>query len=243
MKLTVLLLCAATAFAQLPPRQNVTVALTNAPTAATVQEMTGLVKNVAQVYDASYDEAHHSYSLTGFEHQLGLAAWLLHATEKPADSNEYAMQPDLPADNRNLVTRVHYLRNSDRANYLEILTIARSVGEIWLTSGGSEPAMIAFRGTASEAELGDWLATNLDVPAGTGYNTFTLPARADGTEDVVRIFFLKPGMSLHDILDLRDKIRLRINTKTIFNKTSPPAIVIRGTSSVLSQAQELISRN
>lgn len=242
MKFTVLLLCAATLFAQLPPKQRVTVALANTPTADGVKEMTTLTRSIAQVMDVSYDEAHNSFSLAGFEHQLGLAVWLLHAAEKPTQNNEYVMQPDLPADNRDAVTRVHYLKNSDRLNYQEILTIARTVGEIPLTSGGSQPPLIAFRGTEWQAELGDWPATNLDVPTGTGYNSFSLPG-SDGTEEIVRIFFLNPGMNLHAILDLREKIRAATNAKRIFNKTSPPAIVIRGTSPVLSQAQEIIGQN
>ncbi len=243
MKLTVFWLCATTVFAQLPPKESVTVALAKTPTADTVKEMTTLLRTVAHVMDLSYDEAHNSFSLIGSENQLGLAAWLLHAAQNPPSSNEYVMQPDLPIDNRELVTRVHYLQRADRLSYQEILTISRTVGEIRLVFGVSQPPMIAFRGSASQAELGDWLATNLDVPAGTGYNTFTLPPHADGTEDIVRIFFLNPGMNLHAILDLREKIRAATNAKRIFNKTSPPAIVIRGTSSVLSQAQQMIGQN
>jgi hypothetical protein len=239
-KLTVFLLCAGSVSAQLPPKQNVTVALTNIPSAETVREMTTLVKTVGQVPDASYDEAQNSFSLRGFEHQLGLAEWLLHAAEKPAVSNEFVMQPDLPIDNRELVTRVHYLRNSDRGNYQEILTVARVVGEIQLTFGVSQPPVIAFRGTAAQAELGDWLATNLDVPAGTGEKSFNLPMLDNGSEDIVRILYLDPGMSPVAVQKLREKIRLTTNTRQIFDKRSPPAIVIRGNPALFAQVEQIM---
>ncbi len=240
MKLTVFLLCAASVFAQLPPKQNVTVALTNVPSAETVKDMTTLVKTVGQVLNVSFDEAQNSFSLRGFEHQLALAAWLLHAAEKPGGSNEYVMQPDMPADNRYPVTRVHYLRNSDRGSYQEILTVARVVGEIQLTFGVSQPPMIAFRGTAAQAELGEWLATNFDVPAGTGEKSFSLPRLDNDSEDIVRIFYLDPGMSPADVQKLREKIRLTTNTRTIFNKSVPPAIVVRGNPALLAQVQQLM---
>lgn len=234
-KLTLFLLSAAAVFGQLPPKQSVTVALANTPTTDTAKEMTTLVRTVGQVTNVSYDETRNSFSLTGFEHQLGLAAWLLHAAEKSVDSNGYVMEADLPIDSRTPVTRVHYLRNSERANYQEILTLARVVGEIQFASGGVAPPMIAFRGTSAQAQLGDWLATNLDVPAGTGYSSFPL-----GTEDIVRIFFLNAGTQLPAVLDLREKVRRAMNTNRIFNKTSPPAIVVRGTASELSEAQKMI---
>lgn len=58
MKLTILLLlCCGAVFAQLPPKQSVTVTLANVPAADTVKEMTALVKTVGKVMDVSYDEA------------------------------------------------------------------------------------------------------------------------------------------------------------------------------------------
>ena len=240
MKLTILLLCAATAFAQLPPKQSVTISLTATPTADEAKQIADLLRTVGQLPDASYDESRHSFSLTGFEHQLGLATWLVHAAEKPAEPNEYVMQPDLPIDDRYSVTRVHYLRNAEQSNLQEILTIARTVGGIQLAFVMSQPPMLALRGTASQAELGDWLAANLDVPAGSGYSSFSLPPQVDGTEDIVRIFFLNAGASPVKIQELATTIRTTVRPKAVFPKFSSAAIVVRGTSSVLSQVQQMI---
>jgi len=233
-------LLSATVFAQLPPKHDLTVTLVNTPTVNTVKQMTTLVKVVGQVMDVSFDETHNAFSLRGFEHQLGLAEWLLHAAEKPPDSNEYVMQPDLRIDDRALVTRVHYLNDSGRLNIQEILTISRVMG-IRLTEHLDQPAMIAFRGTASEASLGDWLATNLDAPAGAGYKSFTVPSQGQGADELVRIFFLDAATSPAKNHDMMNAIRQATGTNAVFNKTSPPAVVIRGTSAMISQAEQIVS--
>lgn len=243
MKLMAVLLCAAAAFAELPPKQTVTVALTTTPTADAAKEITGLVKFVAQLPDASYNEALNSLSLTGRQHQLELATWLVHATEKSAANDTYAVQPDMPYPDHQPVARVHYLRSSDPLNTQEIITIARVVGEIQFIHGLSQPPMIAFRGTAAQAELGEWLATNLDVPAGKGQKVFQLPALPNGDEEMVQIIFLDPAIRPAAQRALREKIRLTTNTRTIFDKVSPPAIVIRGNAALLAQVQQLMNQN
>lgn len=179
--------------------------------------------------------------LKGYENHLGLATWLLHAAEAHAENNQYVMQLVFPIDaGDGPVTRVHYLRNSDRLSYQEILTIARVVGEIQLTFGVSQPPLIAFRGTAAQAELGDWLATNLDVSAGTGEKSFDLPRLDNGAEDIVRILYLDPRMRPTAVRELTKKIRLTTNTRTIFDKSSPPAIVIRGNPALFAQVGQIM---
>lgn len=259
----VFILCAAAAFGQRPPKRDSTVTLTNIPTAQTIKDMTGMVKSIADVMDVSFDEAHSAFALRAPENQLDLAAWLLHAADKPAgwqpaaqDSGsaadrEYQLQPGGDRiEDREPITRIYYLQNSSPRDALEIQTVIRVVGEIRRLTGCDPLHMIVLRGTAAEVDLGDWMIQKLDLPASANAsvlqsgnpeaNTFKLPARPDGVEDSVRVFYLDPKTSAADIHNLTGKIRQTTNTLSVFSKTSPPTIVVRGSSVPLAQTQQIL---
>jgi hypothetical protein len=248
MRLAAFVLCAAVAYGQAPPRQELVVALTNTPTAESVTQMTNVVKAVANVFDVSFDETRTSFTLRAPVNLLGLAEWLLHAMDKPVgwqpsaqesadpSSREYHLQPGgYPADDRAPVARIYYLTNPLTRSDIEILTTARAVGEIQKIAECNGPRILAFRGTATDVALAEWMIRKLDVPAGGEANVFTLP-----TGDIVRIFYLNPAISRQDLFDITKKIRTTTNILTVFQKISPPAIAVRGNSAVLAQASQII---
>ena len=261
----ILFLCAAAAFGQVPPKQDAVVTLANTPTAQTVKQMTTILRTVADVPEVSFDEAHSSFTLRGQANQLGLAEWLLRAMDKPAgwqsstqeaadpSSREYHSQKGgYPIEDRSPVARIYYLTNTtSKLGMQEILTVARAVGEIQQMAECDSPRLIVFRGTATIVDLGEWITRKLDVPAGggafalqnqnPGANLLKLPGTSDGTEDIVRVLYLDPAMSQKGIGDLSRKIRATLAIRTIFWKTSPPAIVVRGSSALLAQAQQIVN--
>jgi hypothetical protein len=248
MKLATLLLLTAAAFGQLPPKQELVVALANTPTPESVTQMTNVVKTVANVLDVSFDETHASFTLRAPFNLLGLAEWLLHAMDKPVgwqpsaqesadpSSREYHLLPaGDPIDDRAPLTRIYYLTNPITRSDIEILTTARAVGEVQKIAECNGPRILAFRGTATEVALAEWMIRTLDGPAGGDANVFTLP-----TGDIVRIFYLDPAISRQDLFDIAKKIRTTNNTLKVFQRISPPAIAVRGNSALLAQASQII---
>lgn len=226
--------------------------------------MTTVVKTVAHILDVSYDETHSSFTLRGDANSLGLAEWLLHAMDKPAgwqptmqesenpSSREYHLQKgSYPIDDRTPVARVYYLRNTPAPSSIEILTTVRAVGEIGEVAEYDGLQMIAFRGSATAVDLGEWMIRKLDVPAGgeafarqnesTDGNVFKLPGtQPDGTEDIVRVFYLDPAIGMQAFIDITGKIRATTKKPKVFWTTSPPTITVRGNSALLAQARQII---
>jgi hypothetical protein len=258
MKIAAFILCAAVAYGQAPPKQEVVVALTNTPTAESVRQMTAIVKTVADVLDVSFDETHSSFTLRAPANALGLAEWLLHAMDKPAgwqpstqesadpSSREYHLQPGGYAiDDRAPVARIYYLKNPPLPSDVEILTTVRAVGGIFKIAERDGPRIMAFRGTATDVARADWMIRKLDVPAGgeafarqsenPQANVFTLP-----TGDIVRVCYLDPATSPQSIFDMTKKIRTTINTVKVFQKLSPPTIIVRGNPALVGQALQII---
>lgn len=234
MKFAALFLCATAAFGQRPLDQNAAVVLANRPTAQTTQEMLTTVRAVADVTDVSFDEAQLTFTLRGPANLLGLAEWLLRAMDKPAgwqpttgESETVALReyhlpkgafPD-PRAEWGPVARIYYLTNttSRQQGIQEILTVLRAVGEIQKVFNCSAPRIIAFRGPATDVDLGEWLLRKLDVPAGgeafahqkenSDDNTLKLPGTRTGSEDIVRVFHLSHAATPKEMNALFAKIQ------------------------------------
>jgi hypothetical protein len=226
--------------------------------------MTTIVKLVGHILDVTWDETHSSFTLRGPANSLSLSEWLLHAMDKPAgwqptmqesenpSSREYHLQKgNYPMDDRTPVARVYYLRNAPALSSIEILTTVRAVGEIQEVADYDGLRMMVFRGTATAVDLGEWMIRKLDVPAGgeafahqnesTDGNVFKLPGtQPDGTEDMIRVFYLDPAIGTQAFNDITGKIRATSKTLKVFGTTSPPTITVRGNSALLAQARQII---
>jgi hypothetical protein len=111
-----------------------------------------------------------------------------------------------------------------------------------------DPAsVVAFRGSADSVELAEWLIRKLDLPSGaqvvkeSGANLYRLTARQrDGSEDLVRVFYLNPGVSPPGIQEMITAMRKRASIQRVFSHTTPPAIAARGNAAQLAEAQRII---
>jgi hypothetical protein len=263
-RIAIFALCAFTAFAQRVPNQEAVVVLANVPTAAALKQMTTVVKTAADVLNVSFDEAHSSFALKSPANQLGLAEWLLHAMDKPAgwkptadeagnlSARQYVLQPGGDRlEDRWPITRIHYLNTSNALDVVEIVTVTRVVAEIQRVFQFDAAGMIVFRDTATRADLGDWLIGKLDVPAdgkalaeqqnNPQAEIFTIANGSGGSaDDLLRVFYLDPVLKPADIQARTKSIRETTKTLRVFQKTSPPTIVVRGSSTLLAQAQQII---
>ena len=137
-------------------------------------EMADILKSVAEVRAACRYGDPEMIAFRGSPERVGLAEWLLEATDKPSGwkpepetiqspaSREYRLPGDsLP------VVRIYYPANSGENVSIQNLIF---LDTLWKVSGVkrvqtyNRPRMIAFRGTADEVEMGEWLLRETDVP-------------------------------------------------------------------------------
>jgi hypothetical protein len=263
-----LTLTVGTAFSQsarvtLPAKQDATVVLANPISSQSVEQLTRLLKSEAHV-EVAFDADHSTFTLRGDASNLGLSEWLLHQIDKPEGwqpTGQEAANPSLraylsapnglPPDDKVPVTHIYYLKSSTGLAEQEILTIARVVGGFPLVSVIDKPRIMVFRGNQVSVDLLEWMIQKLDVPADGASaalqnqnpqsGVYALPSTADGSEDLVRVFYLSPSTTPKDLSSITTSIRDAAKTKNVFPKTSPPAIAIRGTPALIAQAQQIIN--
>jgi hypothetical protein len=264
-KLALPALWATAAFGQLPPMANETVALVYPPTPQAAKDTSMLLKLIAGLPAVSFNTADSSFTMRGPANLLGLSEWLLHAVDKPSGwqasaqdnenlaSRQYILTGGgFPIDNKRPATRIHYFINSNHRDIIETLTVLRTVADVQLTFACENPAVIAVRGDTATLDLTDWMLGKLDVPANgdafanqkqnSAAGVLRLPNKADGSEDLVQAIYLDPS-SQQSLLNLVKTIRSQLNIGSrIFQKTSPPTIMVRGNAAVLSQVQQIASK-
>jgi hypothetical protein len=180
------------------------------------------------------------------------AGWKPSAAEADNLSvRQYLLQPGGDIEDRWPITRIHYLNTSKNLDVQEILAVSRVVAEIQRIFRFEPAGMIVFRDTAKAADLGDWLIGKLDVASdgkalaeqqnNPQAEIFTIASGSGGSaDDLVRVFYLDPALKPADIQSRTKSIRETTKTLRVFQKTSPPTIVVRGSSALLAQAQQII---
>jgi len=256
---------AATVSAQTPVTESAerVVQLTNTPTRQGFQEMATVLRTVAQISNLTTDSEHNSFDLHGTPGDLAMAEWMIHMMDRSASwqpSNQEMWNPAMreyraPAG-REPVARVYYLTNTTSPRGLqEIITVLRTVADIQKIFSYTPARVLAYRGSADEVELADWLIRKLDLPVTaharaqgvealrqeSSADLYRLPApQRDGSEDLVRVFYLSPTVSLPGINEMITAMRKRGGIMKVFCYTAPLALAVRGNLAQLAQAERII---
>jgi hypothetical protein len=254
-------LLATTISAQTPVTESAerVVRLTNTPTAQGFQQMATSIRVIAQIPNLTIDSAHNSFVLHGTPGDLAMAEWMIHVMDKPAGwrpSDQEIWNPATreyrAADERNPIARIYYLTSTKSpVDVQEIITLIRTVADIQKIFCYSPTGIVAVRGPADLVELGEWLIRKLDLPASpqataavpqeSGANLYRLAApQRNGSEDLVRVFYLRPGVSVNGVQEMMGAMRKDAHIQKVFCHTAQPAIAVRGNSAQLAQAQRII---
>src|SRR5713101_1577815 len=146
--------------------------LITTPRSRDFQEMATALRTVAQIRDLTVDSEHNSFILNGTPGDLAMAEWLVHMMDKPSNwqpSEQEVWNPSTReyrlSAGRVPVARVYYLINTTSTLGLqEIITVLRTVADIQEIFSYTPARVLAFRGSADEVELSDWLIRKLDLP-------------------------------------------------------------------------------
>ncbi|MEK7405208.1 MAG: hypothetical protein AAB225_08880 [Acidobacteriota bacterium] len=214
-----------------------------------LQEIVTVIRGIADVRQASIDNAPGSVAVQGTAAQVAVAEWLFYELDKPASrvtpppTREYRYASDD-------IVRVFYLSHAGTPRDLqEIATNVRATADIRRVFLNSARGVVVVRATANQIGMAEWLLSELDKPAGLrpvaqqGQSPAKHEYRVPGaTDDVLRVFYLRHARTAQDLQDIATLIRATADIRRVFTSSARTAVVSRGTASQIGMAEWLVDQ-
>ena len=217
------------------------------------QEIGTVVKQIADIQQATVDTPEKALVLHATAAQIALAEWLLTELDKPAglqapQSQKGAKHEYQVSNSGDDVVRVFYLSNTETMQRLqEIATVVRSVGDIRRLFAYNSLRAVAMRGTPDQAALAEFLFNEIDKP-GVGLDvsqrtgrSATYIYRPGGVDSVLKVFYLPNTKTVQDFQELATAVRMLTNTRRMFTYNAPRAVAVRGTAEQIEVADWLLN--
>ena len=133
--------------------------------------------------------------------------------------------------------RVIALKHASEPADLQALILAgRMIADIREASADGPKRTLAFRGTADQLALVEWLIAELDR-AGPGE---ARELRVTGDDAIVRIFYIRNNPAVETLQEVATVIRSTANIRRAFAYNSASAIAVRGTAEQVALADWLL---
>jgi hypothetical protein len=242
MRLTAaILLLAATACAD-----ERTVPLVNAPPGQAMQEMATVLRTVIDIPKLTVNPA--NFVLEGTPAQLDAAEWIIHEFDKCGHASTGALvcsgtssthEFRLPPETHGPIIRIYYLSDPGIKTLQEELTILRAVIDVQKIFQYSPLQALVYRDLDSDTEDVEWLLHALEA------HVTSVPHRllVGRPRDLVRVFALPPGTTVPQLFNIVSTLRAApVAATKVFARSVPPAIVIRGTSEQLEEAEAIVTK-
>jgi type II secretory pathway component GspD/PulD (secretin) len=239
MKLTTLLVCAASAWAQGQPDADVSRVFNFAHTdTQNFQDVVTALRTVAEVQEISVDNAARSLTVSASADKMALAEWLFHELDQPAGAvqgaatHEYAQQIETPSGPE--VVKVFYLANAKTRQALnDDLTGVRTVTDVPRLFVYSPLEAMAARGPANKMTAAEWLIHEVDRPAGEvqapavhTYGVAMPGPRTGETSNVMKVIFLAHAETQQAINDMITSMRTVADVTRLFAHSATKALMV-----------------
>ncbi len=213
--------------------------LTQPQTSRDFVEATTVVRSITNIRQVAISYEHRAMVMRGSAGQIAMAAWLVAELEKHATASaapEYHASDDPEGAN---VVRVFYLKSSaTNPDFVEAVTLVRSIANVSQTFTYSAPRAVVMRGTAGQMALAAWLFSQIDKPVKEQRvaSEYVVPESKD---DVVRVLYLAGSGTPQELAEVATKIRTESNVPQLSVYSAPKAIAVRGTSQQVALAEQL----
>jgi hypothetical protein len=214
---------------------------TNTETTADVQEISTVIRSVAEIRNVKVDSEQRSAAVRATAAQVSLAEWLATQLDRPAGQSDTpnAQEYMLPGGGDDVV-RVFYVPKAETVSDLQEITIAiRSIAEIRRAFTYNRPRAVALRGTAAQIRMASWLFNELRTfapgPASHEYRV------SDGADDIIRVFYPNNADTVADLQQLSVAVRSTTEIRRAFTLNKARAVILRATGSDIALADWLIS--
>jgi hypothetical protein len=214
-----------------------------------LQEITTVIRSIADIRQASVDTKEVALVLRGTGSQVALAEWLFPLLDLPtsdllatqlrqkATKHEYLVEPDD-------VVRVFYLSNPTTVpSFQEVATAVRPLLEINRMFTYSALRAIVARGSADQMAAAEFVFSQMDKPA-ISENSSPVTQHAHSPEfrmraskdNIVRVLYLPNTPTVKDFQNLDFVVRVATNTRWMFTYNAARAIAARANEEGLAVA-------
>jgi hypothetical protein len=231
-------LCASVASGQTPAEQGSerVFYFTHTDTVQGMQEVSTLIRGIGDFPQVSTDTVKRSLTVHGTAPQIALAEWLFNeldqATEPPAakQGNSLVMHEYRTPGGGDDVVRVIYPTYTATVRELqEVAVLVRTIADIRRLFTYNAPRAVAFRGTADQMALAEWMFNELNKPVSerTAAHLYRMPGTGD---DIVRLFYLTNTTTVQEFQEVATLVRSIGDIRLLFTYNAPKAVALRGTS-------------
>jgi hypothetical protein len=214
--------------------------LANASTIQTLQEVLTTLRTVADIAKVYQLSGPRIIILRGNARQIALAEFLIPHVDQPAEPRQdptvHTFQMSGPTNDTAIVYGLaHAEKNLDLQ---QILTSLRTVLEIQKIYQVSGPRFLVMHDNANTIQMAEWLIRELDRQTA---DTIDIEARMPGgKDDVVHVFYLQHATSGNSMNSLLTDIRRTAHIMRAYTRSTPPALVLRGTANQIAMAAKMI---
>jgi hypothetical protein len=177
--------------------------------------------------------------------QVAMAEWTIQQLDQAAAAQASAQTLQNSQEysaGSNDVMRVLYLTNAKTTqDFQEIANAIRTTTEIRRLFTVNATRAMTVRGTPEEMAMVEWLAGELDTPAGAQPSQASKEYRVPGAaDDVMRVFYLPSAQSVQDFQGVVNAVRSATQIRSVFTYNAQRAVAIRGTANQLALAENMI---
>jgi len=214
-----------------------------------IQELLTTLRTVANDQKAYTYTALQDLIVRGPAAQIALSAYLINALDVAPGSVTTAPEfQDQPVGAPSQVTRVFYLTTTKAPQQIqEILTVLRTVVDVQKIFNSTANNALAIRASAGDMATAAWIIQSLDIlPAAkpapsAGPREFIMPVPPNGIGNSVRVFYLAHINTPKGIQETLTMLRTKLSIQKVFNYSTLPALVVRGTADQITKAEQMIN--
>jgi len=207
-----------------------------------IQEILTTLRTVGDIQKIFNDTALSDLVVHGTANQLALTDYIIKALDVTPGTVTVAATSEFHYNDRvrpNDVVRVFYLPNTKTPVQMqEILTNLRTVADIQKVFNYMPLSAVTIRGTASDLATSEFILRSLDIADAKGLppNQFNIPGG-----NVVGVYY-PTNISGIKLLPELTFLYENLQISKAFMKTTPAALIYRGTADQIAKAEQLIKQ-
>jgi hypothetical protein len=221
-----------------------------------LEEIATVVRSVGDIRRLFVYHSLQAVAMRGTLDQAALAEFLFNEIDKPGivpgalqagrSSATHIYRPG----GAESVLKVFYLADTKTVqDFQELATTVRTLTRARRMFTYNAPRAVAVRGTAEQIEEADWLFNALDNSANPKDATRQTLARgpieyrpSDTSDDVLRVYYLRHAQTAQQLQEIATGAQaLLVRKRTAFPYHPAQAVIVRGTSAEIAQADRLIT--
>jgi hypothetical protein len=203
------------------------------------QEIATLIRSITEIPHLFTFSASRAVIVRATDEKVKLADWLVTELDRTPSPGPGKREYRIPgrADG---VVRIFYLTQANSVQELqEAATMIRALIEIRRMFTYNAPKAMVVRGTEDQIKAADWILPDLGRPSTAGApRTFQM---AGETEGIIRVFHLKPEVTVRDLQEVATLVRSMSEIRRLFTFNASRAIAVRGTAGQIDLAQWLVN--